>query len=581
MAVSLFLIALIGAIAFYQSIHGLFSAMIMCVITVLSLAFAFALHEYVALEFLIQWKPDFALPLSLAICFAVPLIVLRVALDGLLRRSCLLPSIVDRAGGVAFGVITGLCIMGVVGLAVQMLPFGEPFLGFRQINPKDEKFDPKAEPDGLLLGPDRFAVGVASMLSNGVFSGAREWRVDHPDYVREVGWNQTVPRDVRCLAPRTAIDFVSMVREHYVYRIASGTDPSGRPVREQAEPDPDFGHKSGRELWAVKFRPSGEAQDEDGRHRFAPYQIRLVGRGRFGAMEQYHPIAVLDTKKTQRFLVARQEHTQTIWAAGELYAPATDGTISVVFELPTVGSTGKGQAFEPVFLEYKMGARAAVKVTSDAPPPVAPEETAPPPPSDRDGTGRPRAEGRGRTHGADVTGASFGNALPHAGVHFTSVADTETRDGELISGHVISTLETSGAGEPLHRLKVPEGKALLQVDALNLRAGSLLGQARSFAVKTVRNYLVTDESGAPYKICGQIAVADVGGQRVMEVQYFPEVIGTVGGVRDFQRIKDWHLKGDYELYFLFVVESGRKITRFSTTGQRGGEDISDLNLVAP
>ncbi len=128
---------------------------------------------------------------------------------------------------------------------------------------------------------------------------------------------------------------------------------------------------------------------------------------------------------------------------------------------------------------------------------------------------------------------------------------------------------------------MPEGKALLLVDVVNLRAGSLLGQAKSFAVKTVRNYLVMDDSGAQYKICGQIAVADVGGQRVMEVQYFPEVIGSLGGVRDFQRIKDWSLKGDYELYFLFVVDSGRKITRFSTTGDRGGEDISDLNLVAP
>jgi len=580
MAVSLFLIALIGAITFYQSIHGLFSSLIMCVITVLSLTVAFALHEYVALQWLIQWKPDFALPLSLAICFVVPLISLRLALDAMLRRSCLLPSIVDRAGGVAFGLVTALCIMGVVGVALQMLPFGEPFLGFRQIDVKDEKFDPKAEPNGLLFSPDRFAVGLASLFSNGVFSGERQWGLEHPDYVTEIGWNQTAARDVRCLAPRDAIQFVSMARENYVYRIASGLDDSGRTVDQKTEPDVNYGKGGGQELWAVKFKPTGDAQDADGKHRFSLHQIRLVGRGRFGAMEQFHPIAVLDTKKHQRFLIGQDERGKPKWAASALYAPAADGSISVVFELPTVGSIKGGQAFEPVFLEYKMGARAAVTVTSDALPP-ADSEDQPPPPSEQDGTARPGPETRGRTHGADVTGASFGNALPHAGVYFTSVADAEMRDGELVSGHVISTLETSGAGEPLHRLKVPEGKALLLVDVVNLRAGSLLGKAKSFAVKTVKNYLVTDESGAQYKICGQIAVADVGGQRVMEVQYFPEVIGSLGGVRDFQRIKDWSLKGDYELYFLFVVDSGRKITRFSTTGDRGGEDISDLNLVAP
>ena len=89
--------------------------------------------------------------------------------------------------------------------------------------------------------------------------------------------------------------------------------------------------------------------------------------------------------------------------------------------------------------------------------------------------------------------------------------------------------------------------------------------------------------GGQNKICGQIAVAKVGNERMIEVQYFPEAAGTVGGVRPFERIKDAHMTpgSGYELYFLFLIDSGRKVVTFKTTGGAGGADLSDMNLVAP
>jgi hypothetical protein len=120
------------------------------------------------------------------------------------------------------------------------------------------------------------------------------------------------------------------------------------------------------------------------------------------------------------------------------------------------------------------------------------------------------------------------------------------------------------------------------MDMVNVKAGSLLGKAKSFAVKTVENYIITTDGGGPYKICGQIAVAKLGNERIVEVQYFPEAAGTVGGVRPFERIKDSHMTGSgYELYFLFLIDSGRKVVTFNTTGGAGGADLSDMNLIAP
>ncbi|UCG16554.1 MAG: hypothetical protein JSV19_00655 [Phycisphaerales bacterium] len=575
MWLSIFLIVLIAAITFFQSIHGLFSGLITCTLTILSCAFAFAIHEYVALELLIQWKPDFAVPLSLLLCFVVPLIVLRTAIDSLIRRSCLLPSLVDRVGGVVFGFVTAMLIIGMLTISLQLLPFGDSFLGFRRVNVTDPEFEPDDE-NNIWLKPDRFAAGFASMLSSGIFSGQRRWNQDHPDFVQEVGWSQTVPRDVRCFVPRNAIRFDSFTRlkPEYVYLRRPTTDQQGGPAGSDVTPE---GPKETRhQFWALRFKPQRVAQDESKEHRFCPYQIRLVGDDR-GVVRQYRPVAVMDSAGSHKYVRTTETRKGKRPAVAELYTVDGDGNISVAFELP--------EDFEPHFVEYKMGARARVTKTPDDTAGPSDLAAAPEPPTDAepDGTRQPRRPQRGgRTHGANVQEAGFSDQLPHRLTGYRTVGDAEIRNGVMSEGHITANLDRQGTGDEVTRFNVPRGKALLQIDAVNLRAGSLLGRAKSFAVTTLRNYIVTDDRGGQYKICGQIAVAKVGTERIVEIQYYPEQAGSVGGVKEFSRIKKRHLDGpDYELYFLFLVDSGRKIVNFSTTGRRGGEDISDLDLKAP
>ncbi|MHC4235946.1 MAG: hypothetical protein ACYSUQ_12590, partial [Planctomycetota bacterium] len=133
MWLSLFCLLLIAGIAFFQSIHGLLSSLIFCVLTILWTALAFALYEYVAYEYLFDLlgkRSDFALPLALALCFAVPLIASRIAMDQMIQRSSLLPALADKIGGMFFGIITAMLIVGVLATSVEMLPFGRTFLGF-------------------------------------------------------------------------------------------------------------------------------------------------------------------------------------------------------------------------------------------------------------------------------------------------------------------------------------------------------------------------------------------------------------------------------------------------------------------
>jgi hypothetical protein len=115
----------------------------------------------------------------------------------------------------------------------------------------------------------------------------------------------------------------------------------------------------------------------------------------------------------------------------------------------------------------------------------------------------------------------------------------------------------------------------------DLRAHSTLGRALSFAVKTVHNYLITDELGNKYEMVGQYAIASVGGRQVIEVQYRPDQVGSMGrGLWQFERIKERHLeRRDTTLVYLYLINQGRRVTSFDT-GRGGGADLRSANLVA-
>ena len=69
---------------------------------------------------------------------------------------------------------------------------------------------------------------------------------------------------------------------------------------------------------------------------------------------------------------------------------------------------------------------------------------------------------------------------------------------------------------------------------------------------------------------------------MLEIQYFPEVAGSVGGVGKFNRIKEDKLKRDEPLVLLFLVDPGARIVSFSTGGDATRrDDLTSDNLVAP
>ncbi len=121
---SLLLLALMVAIASFQAIQGLVSALIMCVLVLICAPLAFATYEWVALSFLVEPLGDLALPAALMGSFVIPLIILRFAMDALISRANLMAGLIDRACAGLLGFVTAYLMTGVLAVVLQLIPFG-------------------------------------------------------------------------------------------------------------------------------------------------------------------------------------------------------------------------------------------------------------------------------------------------------------------------------------------------------------------------------------------------------------------------------------------------------------------------
>ena len=621
MLLSILLVVLLFAIAFLQATQGLFSALIMTVFTVCCAAAALGTYEWVAIHWLAPlWQPDYAHAIAVAAIFGVPLIVLRAVTDKLVRRACLLPAWVDRIGGGFCGLITALLVVGIIAHALQMIPFNAPLLGYARVaralpgkegEGSSKPPDPNQPDRELFFRPDRFAIGFASALSAGVFGGQQILGYDTPDMVEAVGWNAAVPAEVSRYAPPNSINVVRAESVPFVYKHTPVDNRAGRA--ESYDPLPP---SSGHEYLMVRVKLRPEARDERKSFTFTTRQFRLVGRPRReGPLEQFHAIAIQQEDATQ----ALNRHIRTKVQRGdwpvvdEVLGPRDPqaNEVEVVFEIPT--------GFTPEYVEYKRGARAAVQVSAgrDAAvtttAPSRTEQTAavtPPPqpsaegepqegtaPSPRRGGGRrPRQPAGGETvpesgSGGNIRGlttrqaqSGFKDTLPMPMKSYRQLKNARLKGDRLIDGHLVGeiTRQENGTDPAVSKFEVPSDKRLLQLSTTRLQTRSGLGRAIDFAASTVQNYFVQDASGNRYSIVGKYAVADVEGTGVVEVQYFSEPVGSIGGLGKFDRIKDSDLTGDYELVLLFLVDPGVEVVSFSTGGSATrADDLREENLIAP
>jgi len=605
MVLSLAFVVLILVIAFRQSTLGLFSALIMAVLTICCAAAAIGMHEWMAINLLAPyWKPNFSYPIALAAAFGVPLILLRLLFDRTITRACLMPVWLDRAGGALCGLVTGMTMVGVLALAIQMVPFGRTILGYSAVTsyaqdagslpppaPADRDIRPirpglqsgtdsanqsARDSGGLWLGPDRFAVFVAWLLSGGLFSGESNFYRDNPDFAGWIGRVNAVPSEVSRFTQPDSISVTGVSRVDFIYKLTPGdSSRNQQPAYDPIEPP------AGTVFRVVRVNFAEGAKDELHSVLFTLRQFRLLGQQPgSGRILQLYPIAIQQEDASQPV----NRHVCSLQGPGgerplidDVLKPRKDNEpVEVVFAVPN--------DLEPWFIEYKRGARANLSF-KDSPPPAESAAAPSPPPEEQAAASPPPRQGpRTRRVSARPTNSLFSDNLPMPLRAYQRRANVSLERNALANGHLVGRVseQESGSDPEISKFAVPADKRLLHLNMNFLQARSALGRAISSAVGVVQNYYVTDSNGNRHTLAGKYAIASANGVEYVEVQYFPDQAGLAGSNQPFAEIKEQNLTGEYTLVLLFLVDPGARLVSFSSgSSATAGDDLTSQNLVAP
>ncbi|MDY6912854.1 MAG: CvpA family protein [Planctomycetota bacterium] len=353
---------LILAVAFYQVTQGLFSAMIMTILTVLSAAAAFNFYEPLA-SMLYARQPAYADAAALIAVFVVPLLVLRIGYDKLIGSNVVFGIWADRIGGGLLGLITGIILIGVLAIALQMLPFGAKVMTYQ---PFDDALQRKQRL--LPFCPDELTAGMAKMLSAGAFSSDRAYGTSHDDLLlelycarnryrqhrREEGQN-IVEHVGRVDSPPDALQVLSV--HHVDFSLAGWLDDLPKnPLLDTIETT---------KAMVVRVSVAASARDDDNWWRLPATHFRLVCQ----SGRSFYPLGYLTYVRTERpawqLIAAPVENKLAQIGALAVPRPWKNEmeslTVDWVYRVPTEQ--------EPAYVVFRRTARAGIaNVTKTAPP---------------------------------------------------------------------------------------------------------------------------------------------------------------------------------------------------------------------
>ena len=118
------ILILVGVIAYFHYVEGLFSATISAICAILAAVLAFSYHEVIIFTLLKGKVANYAHAMILVTLFALGYLILRVIFDKAVPGNVRFPLYVDRVGGAVMGIIAGVFATGILAIAAQSLPFG-------------------------------------------------------------------------------------------------------------------------------------------------------------------------------------------------------------------------------------------------------------------------------------------------------------------------------------------------------------------------------------------------------------------------------------------------------------------------
>jgi hypothetical protein len=168
---------LVLAIAAFHFSQGLFSSLIVAILTTLCAALALNFYHPLAAS-MFPKNSAWAEAVMLALLFGIPFAGIRVGFDFLARKNVVYNVWVDRIGGGILGLWVGIMVTGVLMICLQLLPLDASLMTYK---PYDETLQ-RHQTLGI-FAPDETVLKVAGALSRGALRGVNDFQADHADFV--------------------------------------------------------------------------------------------------------------------------------------------------------------------------------------------------------------------------------------------------------------------------------------------------------------------------------------------------------------------------------------------------------------
>jgi len=605
---SIVLLLMVVLVTAFWAYQGLFSGVIMFIETVVACMIAFAFNEALNGLWQEQIGPGIGLPVALMVLFLVVLVGLRTFTDKFIPGNVNLPLYVDRAGGGICGFFTGMILIGMALISIEMLPIGSSIFGFQRFTTDDEG---NVKEHNILLSPDRFTAGLVSMLSNGRFGGEHPFYQTHPDLVLELYSGRDAPQaEARVFLPADALKAKFYWETHKIDQVRQTLDGQTliREFETQEPSDPNHkflvcyvnidasAAKEGKS--EIRFRPAqfrvvGPRPDADGKFPSPPKVYLACGMSDLYTNRTNGPKKLGDRQATRlvrfgpqtNFILGPDETPQVakMVKSDKSEVPKT-WRFDVAFEVPEV--------FEPWFLEFKRGARAEL---------TAKQKLTEMPDWASRALGSAGESGRVKREAPKVGKAPGGRThVANAIEERTGATDllpvVLDRDNSLVARHALGDRLRGGEDchfwielpekevPPARQVKeflVPADKRMVQIGAEVLKAESMYGRALSFANRIAAQIIILDASGHEYFAIGQYAAAPIGGKQVFEIQYYPDAGVPERCLKKPQKLTHRVLtragRQKTKFGYLFLVDPGVKIVSFHA----GSGGSQSLNIQAP
>lgn len=576
MLFSLVIALMVILVAAFWTYQGLFSSAIMFFEALIAAMLAFAFYEPLNGVWVESVGPGLGQPIALMAIFVVSLALFRMLTDKYVTRDVELPVPVSRAGGAICGFFTGMILVGMALIAIQMLPVGSSVFSYERMSYDTERGGPAKMSSMGFFSPDRFTYSLVSMLSDGSRFGTDEahgLRRAKPDLITQLYSRRAVPQwEARVFLDSRDLEVKAYWDAHEIDHATHKLGEGSTMIREfETKPPKNINDKFLVCTVVVKKSAVPEKQNQI---RFRLPQFRVIGFDR--GSETENPSVYLATgmsdiythrhigpkpvaDKQRERLVAFSPLTDFILGSYNTSVVETDDgyQFDVAFEVP--------RDFKPWFVEFKSGAMADLSGLKKLEQPPSWASVAQGKEGMSGATARKEAEAP-KTNlwnipSEVVQKTGFTNNMPFPIAASNTDVPQSVYTGEFVGNKdgvhfAFEIPEEKPADFFLTRFWVPNGKSMFIVTFDDPKKQSMWGRSIQFANRVVGQTSITDNAGNKHFAIGQYAIAKINGRWTYEIQYWPNALEEVPerALKDPKRVTQRVLDdaGPANAYFGFL-----------------------------